>query len=186
LFPGIDAPVFSHEGGHISNDLELKMTAKSGTIYYTVDGSDPRASGGQMASNGVFSYNSPLKVNGNGTVKARVLDGKNWSALTEASFSFSDPTLILTAGFGTKAGAGNFPNPFNDETNIFFNLEKDSPVKVSVFNVEGKLVETIFEGRLKAGTQYQNWTPRGLEKGIYLYQVYTEGKTIAGKMVYLK
>ena len=186
LYPLINAPVFSHEGGLINTELDLGMSASTGTIYYTVDGTDPRASGGNVAANGVYTYQSPVKINGNGTVKARVKDGASWSALTEATFSFQDLTLVLTAGFGTKAGNGNFPNPFNRETNIYFNLDKASQVKISIFTAQGKLIETIFEGKLNRGTQYQTWIPRNSEKGIYLYKVEADGKTDSGKMVYLK
>ncbi len=113
-------------------------------------------------------------------------DGTRWSALTEASFSFSDSTLLLTAGYGTKEGNGNFPNPFTGETSIYFNLDKLSQVKISVFTALGKQIETIFEGKLSAGTHYQSWTPRNLERGIYLYQIQTEEKIKSGKMVLLK
>jgi hypothetical protein len=119
-------------------------------------------------------------------VKARVKDGSRWSALTEATFSFPDSTLLLTAGFGSKDGTGNFPNPFKQETNIWFNLDKESPVTISIFNLQGKLIETIFDGKLGRGTQYQSWKPMSLGKGIYLYRIQTEGKTVSGKMVYLK
>lgn len=186
LYPWINAPVFTHQGGQILMETDLGMTASTGTIYYTVDGTDPRAAGGEVAKSGVYSYQSPVKINGNGTVKARAKDGARWSALTEATFSFPDSTLVLTAGFGTKKGTGNFPNPFTTETNIFFNLDKASQVKISVYNLQGKLIETIFEGKLSAGTQYRSWIPRGQEKGIYLYKVEADGKTDSGKMVYLK
>jgi hypothetical protein len=186
LYPWINAPEFTHLGGDVINEFDLGMNASTGTIYYTVDGSDPRAAGGEVTKNGVYSYQSPVKINGNGTVKARAKDGARWSALTEATFSFPDSTLLLTAGFGPKKGTGNFPNPFTDETNIFFNLDKASQVKISVFTLQGKLIETIFEGKLSAGTKYQSWIPRGIEKGIYLYKVEADGKTDSGKMVYLK
>jgi len=119
-------------------------------------------------------------------VKARVKDGTRWSALTEATFSFPDSTLVLTAGFGAKDGNGNFPNPFKRETTIYFNIEKESHVSISIFTLQGKLIETIFDGKLGRGTQYQTWTPRNLERGIYLYKIQTDDKTDSGKMVYLK
>lgn len=186
LYPWIDAPQFTEEGGVITNEIDLGMYSPSGTIYYTVNGIDPRAVGGEVATNGTYTYNSPLKINGNGTVKARVKDGTRWSAMTEATFSFPDTTLVLTAGFGSKDGTGNFPNPFKRETNIYFNLEKESQVSISIFTLQGKLIETIFDGKLGRGTQYQTWTPRNLERGIYLYKIRTEEKIESGKMVYLK
>jgi len=186
LYPWIDAPQFTEEGGSITNEVDLGMYSPSGTIYYTVNGIDPRAVGGEVASNGTYIYNSPLKINGNGTVKARVKDGTRWSAMTEATFSFADSALVLSTGFGTKDGKGNFPNPFKRATNIYFNLEKESQVSISIFTLQGKLIETIFDGKLGRGTQYQTWTPRNVERGIYLYKVQTDDKTDSGKMVYLK
>jgi len=49
LYPNVDAPVFNingayQHGGQISKDDMLSMTAPSGTIWYTLDGSDPRSS----------------------------------------------------------------------------------------------------------------------------------------------
>jgi len=186
LYPYLNAAEFTHNGGDLTNEIDLEMNVSQGTIYYTVNGIDPREAGGNLATTGVYLYNSPLKINGNGTVKARVKDGTRWSALTEATFSFPDSTLLLTAGFGNKDGTGNFPNPFKQETNIWFNLEKESSVKIAIYNLQGKLVETIFEGKLSSGTQYQSWMPRNQEKGIYLYKVEADGKIESGKMVYMK
>ncbi len=187
LYPWINAPEFTEKGGLFTNEFNLGMYSSSGTVYYSVNGTDPRAVGGEVASNDVYSYNSPVNINGNGTVKARVKDGTRWSALTEAAFSFPDSTLLLTTEFGSLAGNGNFPNPFKSETNIYFNLEKESHVLISIFNIQGKLTEINFDGMLGRGTHYQKWIPKNLEKGIYFYQIYPEGqKTISGKMVYLK
>ncbi|MBA4409894.1 MAG: hypothetical protein C0397_10790 [Odoribacter sp.] len=184
LYPWINAPEFTHKGGTVINEIDLGMYSALGTVFYTVNGIDPREVGGGVASTGVYAYNSPVKINGNGTVKARVKDGTRWSALTEATFSFPDSTLLLTTGFGSKAGTGNFPNPFINETNIYFNLEKESQVSILIYTLHGKLIETLFNGKLNRGTQYQKWTPRNLEKGIYLYQIQSDGKTESGKMVY--
>jgi len=186
LYPNLDAPEFSHEDGKLTSDIDLSMSAKSGEIYYTLDGSDPRLSGGNLKSTGVFAYSSPVKINGNGTVKARAKSGTNWSALTEAKFSFADSTLVLNAGYGNREGTGNFPNPFSHETNIYFNLDHPTQVKISVFNAQGQFVETIFEGTLSRGTHYQKWAPQFADAGIYLYQIQTDQKTISGKMMYLR
>ena len=74
----------------MSTGLQLTMTAPAGTIYYTLDGSDPRdftiASPNISAS--ALKYNpniSPVIVSST-LAKARVLSGATWSALNEASF----------------------------------------------------------------------------------------------------
>lgn len=186
LYPYLDAPVFSHEGGKLTSEIDLGITATTGDIYYTIDGSDPRLPGGTLKSNGVFVFSSSIKINGNGTVKARVKSGTSWSALTEATFSFADSTLVLNTGFGNREGFGNFPNPFASQTNIYFSLDHPAQVKISVFNAQGQFVETIFQGTKSRGTHYQKWTPQFADGGIYLYQVQTDQKTMSGKMIYLK
>jgi len=44
-YPGIQPPAFSRAGGHSNSGFNLIMSAPIGTIYYTLDGSDPRLSG---------------------------------------------------------------------------------------------------------------------------------------------
>lgn len=51
LFPSIDAPVFSQHGGDIPMGYPLEITADIGSIYYTLDGSDPRLVGGSLNPN---------------------------------------------------------------------------------------------------------------------------------------
>jgi len=41
LYPHIEAPAFSHPGGRVDPGFELSMDAPAGTIYYTLDGTDP-------------------------------------------------------------------------------------------------------------------------------------------------
>ncbi len=48
MYPEIIAPVFSQHGGSVSADTALTMATDSDTIYYTMDGTDPRLSGGAV------------------------------------------------------------------------------------------------------------------------------------------
>ncbi|UCF42461.1 MAG: lamin tail domain-containing protein [Planctomycetota bacterium] len=59
------------------------VTITGGTIYYTLDGNDPRLHGG-----GIYGtlYGSPISLNGTKQVKARIKSGSDWSALNEAIF----------------------------------------------------------------------------------------------------
>ncbi|MBL7186528.1 MAG: lamin tail domain-containing protein [Phycisphaerae bacterium] len=44
-YPGIQPPAFSHAGGRSNGGFNLTMSTPTGTIYYTLDGSDPRPTG---------------------------------------------------------------------------------------------------------------------------------------------
>jgi hypothetical protein len=91
LYPNTAAPAFNQHGGSIASGFQLTMTnpGGSGTLYYTDNGVDPL----QINSDGTFSvsssaqiYSSTRTLNSNVTMKARVLNGAEWSALNEADF----------------------------------------------------------------------------------------------------
>jgi hypothetical protein len=84
-FPTLAAPTFSQVGGTVSNGFKLTLGAPVGAIYYTLDGSDPRLRGGAI-SPAALVYTGPLTLNRSAHVRARVLSGTAWTALTEATF----------------------------------------------------------------------------------------------------
>ncbi len=43
LYPDLEAPLFNQHGGEVGAGFDLEMTSPTGVIYYTMDGSDPRA-----------------------------------------------------------------------------------------------------------------------------------------------
>ncbi len=84
LYPSVDAPVYrvngsSQYGGAIDPEDSLSITG-SGTIYYTLDGSDPRLPGAVQFSG------APMYLDESTLLKSRVLSGSTWSALSEARF----------------------------------------------------------------------------------------------------
>ena len=89
LFPNLNAPLFSSRGGAVSNGFSLFMTNNNGqgTIFYTLDGSDPRVRGGGNAPSAIgYTAGTPLVMNFPTVVRARVKSGSVWSAITEATF----------------------------------------------------------------------------------------------------
>src|SRR6185503_4898514 len=84
LYPRVSAPSFNQQGGFIVRGFNLTMTATN-TIYYTLDGSDPRVYGTGAVSLGARTYDGTIPLNDFVVVKARaLLNGTNWSALNEA------------------------------------------------------------------------------------------------------
>jgi len=87
LYPDTDAPAFNQHGGNVPNGFDLVITAPAGAIYYTLDGSDPRDIGGGVSAAAIQYTGSPVELSTAGTVRARALDGGEWSALNEANFT---------------------------------------------------------------------------------------------------
>lgn len=89
LYPTVAAPSYNQRGGRISPGFMLTMTPTNALIYYTTDGSDPRAYGIGTPAASARIYSGAIPLYSNVVVKARVLGGAGWSALNEAAFSVS-------------------------------------------------------------------------------------------------
>lgn len=86
LYPNVAAPVFNQFGGPITNGFGLTLSASAGTIYFTLDGSDPRLSGGAPSPTAQI-YTGPITLAESTQVKARALNAATWSALSDATFT---------------------------------------------------------------------------------------------------
>lgn len=82
--------------------------------------------------------------------------------------------------------AQNYPNPFNPRTSIEVNLLEDADVTITIYNLEGKVVEQLFKGALAKGTHNFIFDATNLPSGIYLYQVTTPDYSLTQKMVLTK
>ncbi len=89
-YPSVDAPEFNQHGGSIASGFSLSISGSS-TIYYTTDGSDPRAVGGGVSGS---AYSSAIPLTQSTRVKARVRSGSTWSALTEAVFVVNEASPL--------------------------------------------------------------------------------------------
>lgn len=80
----------------------------------------------------------------------------------------------------------NYPNPFNPQTNIEFRIARRSMVKLVVFDMLGKEIETIVNGSLSPGTYKVNWDAAKLTSGIYFYRLQAGDFTQTKKMMLIK
>ncbi|MBX2821789.1 MAG: VCBS repeat-containing protein [Rhodothermaceae bacterium] len=68
----------------------------------------------------------------------------------------------------------NFPNPFKDTTTIRYTLHNTGHVRISVFDVLGRLVTTLVDSQQNAGTHEVDFNVHGLPSGRYMYRLETE------------
>ena len=72
--------------------------------------------------------------------------------------------------------AQNYPNPFNQQTNIRYQLLVNGKVTLNIFNTQGQLIKTLFEGLREAGSYETIWHGRderdeGVASGVYFYRL---------------
>lgn len=93
-------PSFNHPGGEVPQGFSLELTSVPGaTIYYTVDGSDPRASGGGVSPRAMV-YGGPRSITDNVRIRARARRSgtwqNTWSGPAERIFYTALPALRIT------------------------------------------------------------------------------------------
>jgi hypothetical protein len=80
----------------------------------------------------------------------------------------------------------NYPNPFNPETNINFDIPKSGIVKLKIYNILGKEVQTLHSGFLTAGKYEFKFNGSELSSGLYFYKLETGNFMQIMKMVLIK
>ena len=100
----------------------------------------------------------------------------------ENATSVSEDRVIPT----TLSLSQNYPNPFNPSTLIEFSIPKQDHVVLQVYDVLGRVVETLVDGVMSAGAHSVEWTPSNKESGVYFYRLQTNGATVVRKLLYLK
>ena len=76
--------------------------------------------------------------------------------------------------------AQNFPNPFNPQTEIRFELPYANNTRLSIYDLRGRLVKDLVSGHMIAGRHSVIWmgkdhAGRQVASGVYYYQI-TSGK----------
>ena len=103
----------------------------------------------------------------------------------DGTYSYSEE-LTLDNLRPTNFNISNFPNPFNSSTTISLKMAQRSELIISVYDLKGKIVKTLFEGEKDAGSYDFQWTPENLPTGVYLccFQSAIYNKSI--KVIYIR
>jgi hypothetical protein len=85
----------------------------------------------------------------------------------------------------------NYPNPFNPSTTITFDLTEDTNVKISIYDMTGRLIRRLVNQPMTIGTKVVNWDGTDdagnlVSGGIYFYNLQSGGYSQTKKMVLMK
>ena len=85
----------------------------------------------------------------------------------------------------------NFPNPFNSQTIIRFEVPTNSKIKIEIFNILGQRVKTLINEEKSPGSYSINWNGENdfsdiVNSGIYLLKLSSEKFSATKKMILLK
>ncbi|MFQ3597369.1 MAG: T9SS type A sorting domain-containing protein [Chloroherpetonaceae bacterium] len=129
------------------------------------------------------TWNTLGFVRGNGTTNEaksysfldRTASGKVQYRLKQIDFDGQfeySPIIEVDAGLPKQFTLSqNYPNPFNPTTVISYQLPTASTVSLKIYDVLGKEVATLVNGRQDAGTYNFNFNASTLASGIYFYRL---------------
>ncbi len=80
----------------------------------------------------------------------------------------------------------NFPNPFNNGTVIRYAQPVQSPVKLTVYNIQGQVVDVLLDENQKAGMHEIHWNADHVGSGLYFYRLKTQNTVLTRKCVLVK
>lgn len=80
----------------------------------------------------------------------------------------------------------NYPNPFNPQTTIPFGLKKETIVKLEVFDILGRKVQTLVSERLPAGNHRAIFRGDQMASGVYFYRLVTDDYSSVKKFTLIK
>ncbi|NQT34943.1 T9SS type A sorting domain-containing protein [bacterium] len=80
----------------------------------------------------------------------------------------------------------NFPNPFNSMTTIGYSIKESGSVRLTIFDLNGRVVARLVDEYRNAGTHRRSLNGADLPNGIYLYQLKAGDFLTTKKMVLIK
>jgi hypothetical protein len=107
------------------------------------------------------------------------------------SFSFPLSGIVsATSNTSNIPGAfelhQNYPNPFNPSTYISFSLPVRTRVKLTVYDMLGRVVKTLADNSFEPGNHKVVFDAAGLSSGIYFYSISTPGFSSTKRMAFIK
>ncbi len=152
----------------------------------------------------VFAPNGSIVMDDNvhaeGAFLARdIMMGKNGTVLLD-SYWQETPAVVAQSGRADDlilpvleaelpdayALSQNYPNPFNPTTAIPFSLPESGHVKLAVYDMLGRLVDTLIDGEMNAGFHQATFNARSYPSGAYIYRLEVNNFVEVKKMMLVK
>ncbi|MCC7158644.1 MAG: SBBP repeat-containing protein, partial [Ignavibacteria bacterium] len=153
--------------------INLKLNGSSGNLLWQ----DNYNAGG---------YNDPvaIKVLNNGSIYVSAQTGSRTTTIKYSQQLVGiGNNNIIAEGFELKQ---NYPNPFNPATTISFTIVNPGKVKISVYDITGKMVSVLMNETKNAGSYEVLFNASNLSSGTYFYKIESGDFTDVKKMMLVK
>jgi C1A family cysteine protease len=110
---------------------------------------------------------------------------------SDADFTIEDPGSGVEEQPRTLALRQNVPNPFNPATNIVYSVPTPAHVRLTVYDVNGRVVKSLVDRDLSADDYTTSWDGKSdagedVASGIYFYRLLADDRELERKMILLR
>lgn len=127
-----------------------------------------------------YTYVDAVTRPGTYTYRLRQID-------RDGTFRYSPEMNVTITGYPVSYSLEqNFPNPFNPNTMISYQLPMNSIVTLKIYDILGKEVETLVNGEQESGVYSIQWNAKGLASGMYFYTLRAGSFSATKKMSLIK
>lgn len=132
---------------------------------------------GANTSSGVsYDFTDATPNTGDNFYRLRQADGKG-------GFYYTSPLNVeLKKGYEGSLFQ-NYPNPFTDITTIRYEMRKEGPVRIAVFDMSGKQLALVINQVQAKGSYTVKWNGSGFSPGTYIYKILTNEDHVTQKMI---
>ena len=151
---------------------------KSGELSFARNGDNISLVGATSSYMEIYNY----PCSGGVTNLSKVDNSSNIAVLSSLAAS------TVETATESKINIEAYPNPFVDNANIGYSLEKDAKVKVEVYDLEGKMITSLFEGSQNAGSYNLNFNAAKFStmSGIYIVKLSVDADVYSTQMVQMR
>ncbi len=184
ILPGASmVPLFANFTADIQNVYDdptvhfFNESIGDATEYnWTFEGGDPETS---TEENTVVAYNVPGVYN----VTLTISDGENESTIVKEDFITVHYWVGTIENDQEELAVNAYPNPFYNKVNISITTRQTSHVTVEIFDMTGRVIQTLSNQELNAGKHVFEWDATSVDPGLYFYSIRTDNNTIIKKLV---
>ena len=117
-----------------------------------------------------------FRVNPPFTTALTTVNDSTVALVNNTTFSIINPTLVGTGSNVSELPKEfklyeNYPNPFNPTTTIKYDIANNSFVKLVVYDLAGKEIETLVSNNMQAGSYEATWSGSNYASGVYFARI---------------
>ncbi len=164
----------NYDPNNYQNNIQSNPIFVSSTDW-SLQAISPCINAGILDTSGL--YLPELDIAGNPRIVDNIIDIGAYEYQDENITDISDVDI---ASFSRQYG--NYPNPFNPTTNIYFTLIKACNVNIEIFNIKGRIVKKLINNNMDIGYHSILWdgtsdNNKQISSGIYFYKIIVNGET---------